>query len=156
MAITTHYGNVPIAPTNVATDSVRNENEHKKPIPPAKSVSDIHVERAIDPEKEHDAEQGQHQHHHQQQPEPEFSEQAEADISTELTSSATTTQVPPIQAALKRSDIHIGAEPPVILEHEPETQKVTPADAKDVRRQLSKVYQDEDYPKPKAMIDETL
>ncbi|WP_133405463.1 hypothetical protein [Parashewanella tropica] len=155
MAITTHYGNVPIAPTNVATDSVRNENEHKKPIPPPKSVSEIHKERAIDPEREHDAEQGQQHSSQQQETLEQKPQEQEPEIQKNVTSSITGTAHSPYPAALKRSDIHIGAEPPIILDHDSTTQ-VAPTEAKNVRQQLNKVYQEKESPPRRLIIDEEL
>ncbi|MGB0893062.1 MAG: hypothetical protein ACPGUD_01535 [Parashewanella sp.] len=57
MSGVSHFPNVPLVTTNVATDSVRAENQDKAIIPPTKEVTQAHEERAIDPEKDQRREQ---------------------------------------------------------------------------------------------------
>ncbi|MBE8168226.1 MAG: hypothetical protein HAW66_07650 [Shewanella sp.] len=80
MAIITTFPNVPLITTNAATDSIRQDNEHKPNITAAEKVTKPHAEREIDPEKEHPEQQ---QQAHQEQAD---------DVVVELSDNADDTQ----------------------------------------------------------------
>ncbi|MCL1112184.1 hypothetical protein L2703_00955 [Shewanella basaltis] len=52
MIITTHYPQVPLATSNVATDLARVDNQQKPPIIPPQEPSKGHEERAFNPQNE--------------------------------------------------------------------------------------------------------
>lgn len=61
MSIVTSFPNVPISPSNVATDSARAENLQRPPILPPTQASKAHEERAFNPQHERAADQAQTQ-----------------------------------------------------------------------------------------------
>ena len=154
MAIITNYPNVPIVTSNVATDSVRNDNEHKSSVTPTDKVTKPHSERAIDPEKEHDAHQ-QHQQQQQGQPQP---NEEEVSLTEELEQENLKVQemLAMKNAALSRQDIKVQVD-----ETETQAPNTNPEnknalkqeDVKQVKRTLNSAYQPQEQ-KPKSKLSE--
>ena len=61
MQVVTHFPNVPISTSNVATDSARTDNQQRPPILPPPQANKGHEERAFNPQHERAAEQAQTQ-----------------------------------------------------------------------------------------------
>lgn len=57
MLVVTNYPQVPIATTNVATDSARVESQQRPPIIPAPQLAKSHEERSFNPQNERTADQ---------------------------------------------------------------------------------------------------
>jgi len=57
MLVVTNYPNVPLATSNVATDSLRNDSQQKPPVIPPKELTKGHEERAFNSQNERTAEQ---------------------------------------------------------------------------------------------------
>ncbi|WOT05410.1 hypothetical protein [Shewanella youngdeokensis] len=57
MQVVTHYPNVPLSTSNVATDSARTDNQQRPPVVPPSQASKGHEERAFNPQHERTAEQ---------------------------------------------------------------------------------------------------
>ena len=154
MAIITNYPNVPIVTSNVATDSVRNDNEHKSSVAPTDKVTKPHSERAIDPEKEHDA----HQQHQQQQQRPPQPNQEEVSLTEELEQENLKVKemLAMKNAALSRQDIKVQVD-----ETETQAPNTNPEnknalkqeDVKQVKRTLNSAYQPQEQ-KPKSKLSE--
>ncbi|MBM7071157.1 hypothetical protein JQC92_03760 [Shewanella sp. 202IG2-18] len=162
MAIITNYPNVPIVTTNVATDSVRNDNEHKSSVAPTDKVNKLHEERAIDPEKEHDSNQQHHeqQHHEQQHRQSASTDEDDVSLSEELEKESVKAQemLAVKYAALSRKDIKIYAkatdsnhsETSDLSENE---NVLNQEDVKQVKKNLNSAYQTQES-KPKSKLSE--
>ena len=154
MAIITNYPNVPIVTSNVATDSVRNDNEHKSSVAPTDKVTKPHSERAIDPEKEHDAHQ-QHQQQQQRQPQP-IEEEVSLTEELEQENLKVKEMLAMKNAALSRQDIKVQVD-----ETEAQAPNTNPEnknalkqeDVKQVKRTLNSAYQPQEQ-KPKSKLSE--
>ena len=157
MAIITNYPNVPIVTTNVATDSVRNDNEHKSSVAPTDKVTKPHSERAIDPEKEHDA----HQQHQQQQDQSQQNQEQEQVSLTETLEKENLKAKEMIaikNAALSRQDIKVHVDE---TETQAQAQDISQEnknalkqeDVKQVKRTLNSAYQTQEQ-KPKSKLNE--
>ncbi|RYV03101.1 hypothetical protein SOPP22_05940 [Shewanella sp. OPT22] len=157
MAIITNYPNVPIVTTNVATDSVRNDNEHKSSVAPTDKVNKLHEERAIDPEKEHDSNQ---QHHEQQHRQSASTDEDDVSLSEELEKESVKAQemLAVKYAALSRKDIKIYAkasdannsETSDLSENE---NALNQEDVQQIKKNLNSVYQTQES-KPKSKLSE--
>ncbi len=156
MAIITNYPNVPIITTNVATDSVRNDNEHKSSVAPTAKVTKPHEERAIDPEKEHDA----HQQHNQQQ--QKHHDDTEDEVLLSETSDSKQLKAKEMlaikHAALSRTDIKIQTDDNQPMPEEPsqtpQTKNVPNSeDVKQVRKNINSAYHTNES-KPKSNVNE--
>lgn len=114
MIITTHYPQIPLATSNVATDLARVDNQQKPPIIPPQAPTKGHEERSLNPQNERastyivaEKKQQQEQAKRQQQS---VSQQA-FESKTVASSTATKPQVISILAsqtpALQRKDIQL-------------------------------------------------
>ncbi|HSG61892.1 MAG TPA: hypothetical protein VLA24_10740 [Pseudomonadales bacterium] len=61
MLVVSHYPQVPLATSNVATDSARVENQQKTPVIPPKEATKGHEERGFNPQNERTADTAQQQ-----------------------------------------------------------------------------------------------
>ncbi len=154
MAIITHYPHVPIVTTNVATDAARNDNEHKPVVAPADRVTRPHSERAVDPEKEHDARQRQRRQSRAQPDEDEVSPDEESEKEN-----LKAKEMPAIKnAALSRQDIKVRA---AQARPQPSTQDfdtqnnnaLTQEGVRQVRKTLDSAYQTQEH-KPESKLSE--
>ncbi|MGI2258492.1 hypothetical protein [Shewanella sp. GXUN23E] len=59
MQIVSHYPNVPVATSNVATDSVRTDNQQKPPLPPPQETAKTSAEKALEQRQDRATEQQQ-------------------------------------------------------------------------------------------------
>ena len=118
MLVVSHYPQVPLATSNVATDDARVDNQLKTPIIPPKEATKGHEERAFNPQHERTAETAQQQarlqervqgnmQRQQQQSQQEQQPEKKA-VAVSQQASAKPIKIPArTHAALERKDIRI-------------------------------------------------
>lgn len=125
MLIVSNYPQVPLATTNVATDSARVDNQLKPIVVPPQAATKGHEERAFNPQHERSADQFQQarlleqnqqqvQDKQQQQQSSQQQSQQQAQKAPEVVSNTTASKTLKLitrgPAALQRKDIRIKAE----------------------------------------------
>ncbi|ABM01709.1 hypothetical protein SHAM105786_13275 [Shewanella amazonensis] len=116
MLVVTNYPQVPLATSNVATDSARVENQQRPPIVPPPQLTKGHEERAFNPQHERTADEPQvqarlqkrveeKQQQHQQQQHKDAEQQSQQALPRPLKRPAKTT------GALSRSDLKVKSQP---------------------------------------------
>ncbi|MCL1077174.1 hypothetical protein D5R81_01080 [Parashewanella spongiae] len=154
MAVITTYPNVPLITTNAATDSIRQDNEHKPNITAAEKATKPHAEREIDPEKEQSEQQSQHSK--QQQSDDvtvELSDDGEEHLKDNLPAtpvSINTVTLASLKPALSRTDIKVIAKKTQTdqtpTEHHEQPSPCEPPKAEQVKQNLKNIYHDSDEP----------
>jgi hypothetical protein len=111
MLINTHYPQVPISTSNVATDLARIDNQQKPPLMPPQEPSKGHEERAFNPKYERSPTELVKERQQQQQQSAQQSVQQEKALNAPQTAAQVAAK--PVffaahqKAALQRKDVHI-------------------------------------------------
>jgi hypothetical protein len=111
MLINTHYPQVPISTSNVATDLARIDNQQKPPLMPPQEPSKGHEERAFNPKYERSPTELVKERQQQQQQSAQQSVQQEKALNAPQTAAQVAAK--PVffaahqKAALQRKDVHV-------------------------------------------------
>ncbi len=166
MLVPTNYPQVPIATSNVATDSARIDNQQRPPIIPPKEATKGHEERSFNPQNERSAEQanaklldkvqqkqqqqGSEQHQQQEQKSKSQGDRLLAQLRKNL----------PSKPALQRKDIRLQTSPQTkpVPQHEHKTPVLvddkTMAFYQEFGQRIGQFYQSQTEPNMPASISD--
>jgi hypothetical protein len=113
MLINTHYPQVPISTSNVATDLARIDNQQRPPLLPPQEPSKGHEERAFNPKNERSPIELVKERQQQQQQQQSAQQSVQQEKALNATQTAAQVAAKPVffaahqKAALQRKDVHV-------------------------------------------------